>query len=272
MVFTLLGLLALTAGLISASRLRFLRRLRNLEQRLKTVAGATKARDDLPPEIAALAERQGAKRSALAAIVTLKQAGTMRSAPEAKEMRFSACQIISAVEPGFLWRAKFAPAGLVLAADYFVGGKGGLEARIGGVFPVVRPADGDAAAKGELMRYLAELPWHPDAIFANRALDWQVLDQSTIKVAAGQGATRAEVTLHLNPSGFVASVEASGRPQIVDGVTIERPWRGRCWDYRQSGGHMIPTQAEVAWVIDGKEFVYWKGRVENWQAERSTGR
>lgn len=271
MVYILLCLLALAVGVIGVLRWRFVARLDGLERQLRNVRQAPKARDDLPFEVAELAARQGGGSSALAVIARFKQTGVMWSAPGAKKMRFSACQIVSAVEPGFVWRARFAPAGFVLVADYFVEGKGGLEVRIGGAFSAVAPIEGDAAAKGELMRYLAELPWHPDAILANRALEWHVVKPSTIKVAAGQGAARAEVTLHLDPSGLVTCAEASGRPQITSGVTVERPWRGRFWDYRHISGRVLPTQAEVAWVIDGKEFVYWRGKIETWQAEGRTG-
>jgi hypothetical protein len=69
----------------------------------------------------------------------------------------------------------------------------------------------------------------------------------------------------------VTCAEASGRPQITGDVTVERPWRGRFWDYRHISGRVLPTQAEVAWVIDGKEFVYWRGKIETWQAEGRTG-
>lgn len=266
--YIVLGVLILAtaaAGAILVLKRRFIAHLRRLEERLAGAPAILRARDDLPPEVIALAERQGAQRDNLASAVRFEQTGVMRSSPEGKEMRFAAYQTIAAVEPGFMWRATFAPAGLVVVADYFVDGRGGLEVRMAGAFAVATIIDGDAIAKGELMRYLAELPWHPDAIMCNRALDWQVLDPSTIKVAAGEGKARAEVTLFIDANGFVSAIEARDRPQFTDGVFVERPWRGRFWEYRQAGGRITPAQAEIAWVIDGKEFVYARGTVENWR-------
>jgi hypothetical protein len=262
------GVLALAAtgvGTILVLRWRFIARLRRLEERLARAPGLLLARDDLPAEVIALAERQGARPGSLAPAVELTQTGVMWPSPEAKEMGFSAHQTIAASEPGFVWRANFGPAGLVAVADYFVDGKGGLEARIAGAFPVATLTGSEEIAKGELMRYLAELPWHPDAMLCNRALEWQVLDPGTIKVATGEGKARAGVTFFINTHGFVSAIEASDRPQLVDGKFVERPWRGRFWDYRQAGGRITPAQAEIAWVIDGKEFVYWKGTVASWR-------
>ena len=46
--------------------------------------------------------------------------------------------------------------------------------------------------RGEALRYLAELPWNPDAILHNRSLGWAVLDAETIRVATGVGAERGD--------------------------------------------------------------------------------
>lgn len=43
------------------------------------------------------------------------------------------------------------------------------------------------------------------------------------------------------------------------------PWQGRFWDYAKIDGKLIPRQAEVAWDLDGQEFVYWRGRIRSWK-------
>lgn len=118
-VLCFLFLAAAAAGTLFVLRRRFIARLRQLEDRLTDAPPILEARDDLQPEVVALAERQGAQRSHLAPVVRFEQTGVMWSSPEAKDMRFSACQTMAAVQPGFVWRATFAPAGLVLVADYF---------------------------------------------------------------------------------------------------------------------------------------------------------
>jgi hypothetical protein len=38
-------------------------------------------------------------------------------------------------------------------------------------------------SKGEAMRYLAELPWLPQAMVANQELEWRQIDDRTVEVA-----------------------------------------------------------------------------------------
>lgn len=261
----LLILVVLAALVAGALQWRFSRQLKRMEMGLAEGRATVTARDDLPPQVVALAERQGVRRDALIAAVRFRQMGAMWPAPEAQAMPFKGSQVMVADEPSFVWTAKFAPFGLVTVVDYFIGGTGGLDGRLLGIYPLMRSIGGDEIAKGELMRYLAELPWHPDAILANRALYWQVIDEHTLKVAAGRGPARAEVTLRLNAEGFVETAEAPDRPRVDGKGVVAHKWRGYFSNYREMGGRTVPTAAEVAWVRDGQEFVYWRAVVDSWR-------
>jgi hypothetical protein len=35
-------------------------------------------------------------------------------------------------------------------------------------------------------------------------------------------------------------------------------------DYRSIGGRRIPMQGEAGWILDGVEFIYFRGRIESW--------
>jgi hypothetical protein len=114
------------------------------------------------------------------------------------------------------------------------------------------------------MRYLAELVWNPDAILFNHDLEWRVLDQRRLQVAAGNGPRRVEVCLVLNDDGDPASMEAGARPRLVGRTFAMTPWFGRCHDYQWLGGRRVPCRAEAGWDLDGKPFVYWKAQCETW--------
>jgi hypothetical protein len=134
--------------------------------------------------------------------VRLTQIGYLRLKPGSKAVDFSAAQIMSVVEVGFLWRAWFRMAGVSMQIiDYVVGSEAGLEGRLLSSVPVVRMTGSDAMFRGEAMRYLAELMWNPDAILFNPQLTWRVLDARTLAVATGEGARRCEVRLILNEDG-----------------------------------------------------------------------
>ena len=256
----------LVGGLASvgvlAVRRRFIVRLATLESELRTPGPAPIERTDLPAEVVALAARMGARADVATGFVQLEQSGQMWRTPGGPPSDFTARQTIRHDAPGFLWRA--AMGRTVVVADYFVAGTGGLEVMLLGVFPIARTVGGVAANQGEALRYLAELPWSPDAILVNRALDWTVVDAKSIKVATGVGAERGEVTFDLDEDGRIVRAGAPSRAYAEKGGTTARPWHGRFWDYQRVGGRFIPIQGEVAWTLDAGDFVYWRGRILVW--------
>ena len=250
----------LTCVVLLVMRYRFMTHLDTLEANLRQPVMNQAARTDLPAEVVALAARLGARPDGSSGYVTFKQTGQMWQAPGAKPMGFTANQTIRLNEPGFLWRASFG--GMILVADYFVSRSGGMEVMLLGAVPITSIVHSASANKGEIMRYLAELPLSPDAILFNKTLDWTVIDTKTIKVAAGTGESRGEVTLYLDDSGLISRMRAESRPYAEKG---EHPWQGRFWDYQTVGGRTIPIQAEVAWDLDAGEFVYWRGKNLDWR-------
>lgn len=247
------------------ARKRFAIRLDSLVRDLEAGQSACEARTDLPPRIVALAARLGSRRDQPSRIVELRQTGTMWFKPEGRPLAFTARQTIGTLVSGFVWRADIGPFGAMNVVDSFVAGRGYLEARLFGALRVAK-TDGTAAInEGEALRYLAELPLNPDAILFNHALDWSVDPTGAIKVAIGQGASRAEVAFHLDEAGLISTVQAASR--TFDASGRRYPWHGRFWDYQERSGRLVPMQAEVAWVIEGKDFIYWRGAMTQWIAK-----
>ncbi len=265
-IIGILTVAVLACATLLMMRYRFIAHLDRLDAELQKPDGIRVARTDLPVEVLALAARLGARADGNLGYVTFKQTGQMWQAPGAKPMAFSASQTIRLDASGFLWRASFG--GMVMVADYFVGNNGGMEVRALGAVPLTSIVGSAVANKGEIMRYLAELPLSPDAILFNKELDWAVIDSKTLKVASGDGDSRGEVTLYLDDYGLVSRMRAESRPYAEkDGRSSEHPWIGRLWDYQTVGGRMIPIQAEVAWELEAGEFIYWRGNNLDWTAK-----
>ncbi len=153
-----------------------------------------------------------------------------------------------------------------MVADYLVGGHGGLDVRFMGAVPIAYEAGTADADLGEMLRYLAELPWNPDAILQNDTLEWSVVDLLTFKVATDIGVARAEITFTLGPDGLIDTARAASRPYNDGKMRHDLPWHGLFWDYHQVEGRMIPMQAEVAWVLDSQDYTYWRGKITAWAA------
>jgi hypothetical protein len=133
-----------------------------------------------------------------------------------------------------------------------------------GTWPPPPICQAAALTRGEMIRYLAELPLAPDAMLHNHELAWREIDAATIAVTAGSGDTACEVVLGLGPDQRIISAFCADRAASATPPFAPMPWRGTFADYRQQNGRWIPTAAQVGWVIDGKEDIYWKGRIGNW--------
>jgi len=228
------------------------------------MTAGSKLPSTLPPEVRALALRLGATGSPSLACVTLSQSGTMREGPADRFARFSAKQRIDLRRPNFAWRARTGPLGCISVTDAMRDGEARLEVRLLGLLRIAALRGGEEAAKGEVMRYLAELAWAPDAILLNPALSWQVVDDRRLRLAAGSGAARAEVELGLDGEGRIASVEAADRPRREGDCFVARPWRGRFMDYRRHEGRWLPFAGEVGWQLEGRWFTAWRGSIGSW--------
>ena len=261
-----LGGMALLVGFVAvAARRSFLGRIESLQRALDKAPKVLAVRTDIPSEVVALARRLGVSDGGGGRLVRLTQSGEMWLKPGSKPLAFKAEQTIAVAEVGFLWRAWIKMAGVSMQViDYTVGCKAGLEGCLFDTLPMMRMTDTDSTFRGEAMRYLAELMWNPDALLLNRWLDWRVINVRTLAVATSIGALLCEVRLILDDVGDLIAIEADDRPRQDGRVVTACPWFGRAGGYRTIGGRRIPTKAEVGWLLDGVEFIYWRGRVESW--------
>jgi hypothetical protein len=226
-------------------------------------------RATLPRSVADLADRLGAGHTGGRSVVSLTQVGGMRNEPAGREMKFGARQRIELHRPEFEWRARTGPVGCISVTDALRGDEPQLEVRAFGFIRIAVITGGAPATKGEIMRYLAELAWAPDAIVQNPHLTWSVVDDRTLEVGYGSGSARGEVALTLDRDGRIESVFAPDRPRKEGAGFTERPWRGRFFDYRSHAGRWLPFAAEVGWTIGGSDFVAWRGELTSWSLEFS---
>jgi len=199
----------------------------------------------LPPAVYDLALRLGANSRA-GRDVALRQTGRMRQDPASRWMKFSARQTISSYACAFEWRARTGPLGTVSVRDALSGGEGALDVRALGFITIAHLAPSPTLTRGELMRYLAEVAWAPDAILFNTALRWRSDGSDRLIVGAGAGDAEAEVTLTLDGDGRIVSVFAADRPRGVKDTFTPTPWQGRFTDYRQHQGFWLPFSGEVS--------------------------
>jgi len=219
---------------------------------------------ELPGAARQMAERLGA-RSLSAGRAQFRQSGTLRNLGSRRWMRFSARQWIDFAGCNFDWRARVGPLGLVQVQDSLVEEHPTGAVNVLGIVPLARADASAQLLKGELMRYLAELPWCPDAILSNPALQWETVDDRRLRVSASLGdATGAIVVTH-DEEGLPLAI-AGQRPAKEGQTFVEREWHGSFADWRDFDGRWIPQSGRVWWIVDGAPFDVWRGRIAQWQA------
>jgi hypothetical protein len=122
----------------------------------------------LPAAVYDLAIRLGVRPGDNEGGVKLTQMGRMKRKFDTQPwMAFAATQAISTDACEFDWLARLGPLGMVSARDALEHGEGRLDIMAFGVIPIARTERTPALVRGELMRYLAELAWAPDAILSS---------------------------------------------------------------------------------------------------------
>jgi hypothetical protein len=162
--------------------------------------------------------------------------------------------------------------GMVSVCDALKDGEGRLDVLALGILLISRAGHSSALMRGELMRYLAELAWAPDAILLNTELRWREDGPDKLAVSAGSCETTAEVALSLDSQGRIVGAFAPDRPRSAKAPYLPAPWRGRFSDYRRHKDMWLPFAGEVGWEIDGVEEIYWQDRMEHLDTQNESRR
>jgi len=194
------------------------------------------------------------------AVVRVRQSGEMWKSPGARAMRFEATEEFRCDRVSFCWRARFPILGPVAmrVVDGFDGGTGRLRVSLLGL-PLQQQA-GRETDVGEAMRYLAELAWAPQAIAANRELEWRTAGERAVEVVYDAGVT-ARVRWEFDDAGDPVRMTGT-RPFPTGKGFVELPWGGDFRDFRDFSGTRAPTVGEAWWQRPEGRFVYWRGRIE----------
>lgn len=221
--------------------------------------------DHIPELVRQFARKSGVPEAASVRGLYLCQEAELRMGPEKPWRRITAQQGIAVLQPGFVWdaRQRLGPVTIIRIMDAYVKGAGVLKVRLLGSIPVANLSGGEVD-RDELMRYLAELAWAPDALLGNKALRWRALDENVVEVSADCQGTPVSVRLYFDAVGDICEIQADARGEAEEGAAA-RPWVGRFSEYGWRGGRRIPTRGEVGYIYDTGYVAYWRGRITAYQ-------
>jgi hypothetical protein len=265
LILVLIVLLLVIASLLGAAR--FAGRAQRLRRRLLAGAPPRDVAAALPPKVRDFALRADARPDDLAHSLGFSQRAEMQARPGGPWQLLDATQTVATGAPGFVWQAEQAlgPLSRLQVIDAFANGSGCLSVQVLGLIPAVR-ARGADIDRGEAMRYLAELPWCPDAILGNPSLVWRMLDEDWAEVSLA-GASVVAVRFRFDAAGDIAEMRARDRPATDPaGKPVRYDWQGYFRDYRRVGPRRVPVEAEVGYVYTDGYRAYFQCRIIGYSA------
>ena len=262
LIFALLILMSVQLLATRSFRARAL----TLASRVRAGRPATDRLDRLPRIVAEHVLRSGFKPGFPSRTINFNQTAELRLKAGQPFRGFAAWQVIGAGQSAFLWEARQVSGSFigVRVIDAFIDGQGLIEARAMGSIPVTRAASPEVTL-AEAYRYLAELPWAPDAIVGNPELSWREISDHRVEAALATSAGEAAVVFEFDAKGDITGVSAKGRPATdAAGKPVRYDWSGRYGDYTQMGGRRVPATAEVGYVYPTGYEVYFRGRISDY--------
>lgn len=196
--------------------------------------------------------------------VTLDMAGTFNMSPTGEQWKpFTARQRVTTRRPGFLWDATISmlPGAKVRVVDSYIAGHGLLHAMVQGLFTVAELHGEGEIARGEFMRWFAEVAWYPTALLPSQGVRWEAVNAHSANATVVDGPLTLTLLFRFNDAGLIGSFRAEARGGMVGDKMVMAPWEGVWSNYRWQSGVQVPFTGEVAWMRPEGRKPYFVGTV-----------
>jgi len=141
--------------------------------------------------------------------------------------------------------------------DSYIAGVGTLHAAMLGLFTVASAQGDGEIARGELMRYFAEMVWYPTALLPSQGVRWDAVDDRSANATLVDGPITLTLLFRFDDAGLISSVHADGRGSGVGSDMVMLPWDCTVAGYELRHGMMVPTRGGAS--TGGKP--YFEGRL-----------
>ncbi|MEO8015221.1 MAG: DUF6544 family protein [Polaromonas sp.] len=182
------------------------------------------------------------------AAVTFELAGTINMSATGEQWKpFTSTQRAVTHRPGFLWNGRVAmlPGVAAHVHDSYIAGVGTLHAAMLGLFTVAEVQGGGEIARGELMRYFAEMAWYPTALLPSQGVRWEAVDDRSANATLVDGPISLTLLFRFDEAGLITSVHADARGSGVGKDMVMLPWDCSVSNYQLRDGMMVPTRGEA---------------------------
>jgi hypothetical protein len=244
-----IGLIALGSSRWQASTKAQMARLE--AARVPASAGRYDAReiDGLPAPVRRFFHAVLKDGQPLIAAATFELAGTINMSTTGENWKpFTSTQRAVTHRPGFLWNGRVAmlPGLAAHVHDSYIAGVGTLHAAMVGLFTVAEVQGGGEIARGELMRYFAEMVWYPTALLPSQGVRWEAVDDRSANATLTDSPISLTLLFRFGDAGLITSVHADARGSGVGKDMVMLPWECSVSNYQLRDGMMVPTRGGAA--------------------------
>jgi hypothetical protein len=218
--------------------------------------------EGLPPPVQRFFRAALQDGQAIVTAASVTHTGSMNMSATAEQWKpFTSRQRVITQRPGFDWNARINmfPGVPALVHDAYVAGEGLLRGALFGLVPVVNITGTPEIARGELLRFFAEMAWYPTALLPSQGVRWEAVDDTSARATLTDGTLAVTLLFRFNADGLIDTVRAESRDRVVDGKTVSAPWQGRFWNHAERSGMRVPLDGEVAWILPEGVKTYWRG-------------
>jgi hypothetical protein len=161
---------------------------------------------------------------------------------------FTSTQRAVVHQAGFLWNGTVSmfPGLIAHVHDSYIAGVGTLHATIFGLFTVAKVEGGGEIARGELMRYFAEMPWYPTALLPSQGVRWAAVDDHSANATLVDGLVSLTLLFRFDDGGLITCVHSDARGSGVGKDMVMLPWDCNVSNYQLRHGMMVPTRGVAA--------------------------
>jgi hypothetical protein len=187
----------------------------------------------------------------------LQQKATFRHRQESPWFRVKATEVISGMEPGWVWDAVLThnAAWWRTAKLSYVQGAAHGHIKLYGAF-TLQEFEGPETDTSMLFRLLSELVWIPTALLPTKTLRWEQVNDSTARAVISDGQTRVSALFHFNDNNEIDRIVTSDKYRDHKSGFEQAQFTMLCSNYQTFEGVRIPTQVDFIWNLASGDFDY----------------
>lgn len=189
----------------------------------------------------------------------LRQQATFRHGPERPWFSVRATEVISGMEPAFVWDAvlRHNKAWWRTAKLSYFAGRGSGHIKLYGAV-TLQEVEGPETDASMLFRFLSELVWVPTGLLPTKTLRWNPIDANSAQALITDGTTTVAADFHVNDQGQVVRITTKSKYRDLKSGFEQLAFTMECSDYAAVEGVMIPMRVNFVWNLPSGDFTYGK--------------